>query len=585
MAIDNPYGQGGSKYGERGAQDAKYWAYQAFIDQMGRAPTEQELAQAVPAFIGSDPNRANISGGNAFVSNFINSLKADDPVTQQKNAETASQGAATNVSEQYKNLMPEIQQGYLDPLDTAIQQQRGVQNDQTNQSLGQVQDLTQQNGTQLQDLLNRFLSQQQGFNQQSQQDQQGLNQGAVGQQQGFNQDYINQLMGINSTQNDLLGQRMQSQRDQLMNQLTNGPEGEAFRQKYNSLGLLNSGAFNTGLSNQFGNLAYQQQQDILNQGINQQNQLASATGQGASALSSLGSQGLGLSSGINSQGLGSLSSLGSQGLADQTSNQNQGLAASLGLLGQNFQNQTNLGVGGLAAQQEALQTPINQGITQFNNQQTNGLGLQNALMNRTFNVDDFNQQSILGQLLAEQAKPSALQSAMGLASSGGQAAGGIGQGYSATKSYICREMIKRGLLCESDFEDFYVHLFPAIIRKGRAFWNYYLYGQELVEIANRVYPSWASDMKPLFFDRVMNEKDPIKAVDLYSKALRKLCLLVAPHLWDDRNMRTNLVDSWLFLPRLLFCRPYRDNFFHLIRIKMAWLYDKHVCTLHREKVL
>lgn len=82
------------------------------------------------------------------------------------------------------------------------------------------------------------------------------------------------LRGLYGEQNDLLGQRMQSQRDQLMQQLTTGTEGEAFRQKYNNLGLLNSGAFNQGLSNQFGNLASQQQQDILNQGISQTNSLA-----------------------------------------------------------------------------------------------------------------------------------------------------------------------------------------------------------------------------------------------------------------------------------------------------------------------
>lgn len=86
---------------------------------------------------------------------------------------------------------------------------------------------------------------------------------------------LDRLRGLYGQQNDLLGQRMQAQRDSLMRQLTTGQEGEAFRQKYNNLGLLNSGAFNQGLSNQFSNLADQQQQDMLGLGIDQTGGLAS----------------------------------------------------------------------------------------------------------------------------------------------------------------------------------------------------------------------------------------------------------------------------------------------------------------------
>lgn len=85
------------------------------------------------------------------------------------------------------------------------------------------------------------------------------------------EDSLRKLFG---QQNDQYGQLAQSQRDNLMRQLTTGQEGEAFRQKYNNLGLLNSGAFNQGLSNQFGNLAAQQQQDILGQNVQQTGQLA-----------------------------------------------------------------------------------------------------------------------------------------------------------------------------------------------------------------------------------------------------------------------------------------------------------------------
>lgn len=115
-------------------------------------------------------------------------------------------------------------------------------------------------------------------------------------EKGSQQQLIDSLMGkqrgLNDEQNSLLGQRMQAQRDQLMQQMTTGPEGEAFRQKYNNMGMLNSGAFETGLSNQFGNLASQQQQDILNQQIGQNQGLSNILNQGYQTQSDLGQSGL-----------------------------------------------------------------------------------------------------------------------------------------------------------------------------------------------------------------------------------------------------------------------------------------------------
>lgn len=119
---------------------------------------------------------------------------------------------------------------------------------------------------------------------------------AIGEESNNQQGLIDSLMGkqrgLYDQQNSLLGQQMQSQRDQLMQQLTTGPEGEAFRQKYNDLGLLQGGAFNTGLANQFGNLASQQQQSILGQGIQQQQGLSDILNQGYGVQSQLGQSGL-----------------------------------------------------------------------------------------------------------------------------------------------------------------------------------------------------------------------------------------------------------------------------------------------------
>lgn len=171
------------------------------------------------------------------------------------------------------------------------------------QGLGQSRGMIDQEQGRQGNMLSQALARQRGINQEGMQGQQGLNQG-----------YMSQLQGMNDEQNNLMGQRMQSQRDQLLNQLTNGPEGEAFRQKYNNMGLLNSGAFNTGLANQFGNLASQQQQDILSNQIAQQQALQGAAGQGFQGMSNLQNQGGQNLSGLSEQGYQTQSGLSSGGL-------------------------------------------------------------------------------------------------------------------------------------------------------------------------------------------------------------------------------------------------------------------------------
>lgn len=199
-------------------------------------------------------------------------------------------------------------------------------------------------------------------------------------------------------------------------------------------------------------------------------------------------------------------------------------------------------------------------------------------------IRDFDMQANLASYLAQLGQPSGAQNMLGMATGAAGGAGGLMQGGAAAKnstsSYICREMVKRGLLCDSDFQDFYLHLFPAIIYKGRAFWHYYKFGQKLVDLANQVWPDWPEKMKPILFTAVMQEKDPIRAVEIYSQGLRKLCFAVAPHLWDERVMRSSLLDSLIFLPRLLIFKAYRKNFWRIMRIKMLWLYDKPRCEVH-----
>src|ERR1700719_574987 len=53
-----------------GQQAAQVYAYQQFQKSFGRAPSQQELDQLTPAYMGVDPNIANVAGGNAQVAAY-----------------------------------------------------------------------------------------------------------------------------------------------------------------------------------------------------------------------------------------------------------------------------------------------------------------------------------------------------------------------------------------------------------------------------------------------------------------------------------------------------------------------------------
>lgn len=235
---------------------------------------------------------------------------------------------------------------------------------------------------------------------------------------------------------------------------------------------------------------------------------------------------------------------------------------------------SSLGGGAIAG----AQSPTFQGIYGQGQQAGAGLASNNQ------NLYDFNLQSELAKQLANEGNPSGAQSALGMASGSAQGLGSLLQGgasvKNATSSYVCREMMKRGLLCESDLEDFYYHMFDAVWYKARAFWSYKVNGQKLVDAANAKGVDW-SEFKPLLFDRVMDEKDPCKSIDLFSDACRQLCDLVAPELWDERVMRTSWMDSLPFIPLLFTEKTFGKNFWRILHRKMLWIYDKPTCQVHR----
>lgn len=215
--------------------------------------------------------------------------------------------------------------------------------------------------------------------------------------------------------------------------------------------------------------------------------------------------------------------------------------------------------------------------------QGQGQTAADSMMTRNNNLSDFNLQADLAKQLSDMGQPSGVQNALGMASSSAQGVGGLLQGGAAAKnatSYVCKELIKRGLLCESDMDDFHIHIMPAMFKKGRAFWKYAMDAWKLVDAANKVGIDW-SIYKPLLFDRVMDEPNACNAVDLYADACRQLCMESDPTLWDERVMRTSWMDSLPFIPLLLGYEPFREAVGKCIRIKTLIIYDKPRCQVHR----
>lgn len=132
------------------------------------------------------------------------------------------------------------------------------------------------------------------------QDQMAL-QAEMQRQQQLNQGFMDQTQQGFTTQNDALKKALDQYRQNAETNLTTGPEGEQFRQGYNRLGLLDSGAFNQGLANQFGNIQQQSDQAMLGLGVDQENALQGIRQQGYDTQSGLGQAGLERQFGLEDQ--------------------------------------------------------------------------------------------------------------------------------------------------------------------------------------------------------------------------------------------------------------------------------------------
>jgi len=184
-----------------------------------------------------------------------------------------------------------------------------------------------------------------------------------------------------------------------------------------------------------------------------------------------------------------------------------------GTLAQNSANATNAALGAVglpiaSGYSQGAMAPFQQAMQQPQEQFSNNMQLQNMLQEM---------QAAAG--ISSQASPSAFQQAMGMASGGAQGAGSLLQGgaqaYKAT--WICTQLCEKGLLTPSEVNQLHRHLYRAKWKRPFKFLGYFLFGRLLVGLANSVGTHWGT-WKPEFYDRVMEEPDPIKAVDLYADA-------------------------------------------------------------------
>lgn len=324
----------------------------------------------------------------------------------------------------------------------------------------------------------------------------------------------------------------------------------------------------------------QQQQDVINQAITQSQGVANQNVQSLQDIMGkyVQSQMQNWTDPTSVDYQSTMGQLNNFGRAD-ASTFGQSLASRLApIIGQNVM---SLGTNALQPSFTTQQGLVNSGATTQSN-------LSNASLQRFIDLQNFQKQAELSNQLADKGQPSGLQQGIGAGSSllsgVGDFMGGLPGLKEAGTSYICRELIKRNLMCESDMDDFHVHIMPAMFKKGRAFWKYAMDGLRLVESVNRNDQAdhiWTA-FKPLLFDRVMAEPDACRAVDLYANACLQLCEIGDPSLWDDKVYRTSFWDTLPFLPRLLTYKPFLEALGKAIRIRTLIVYDKPRCSHHRE---
>lgn len=132
------------------------------------------------------------------------------------------------------------------------------------------------------------------------------------------QDLYSEFLGQTKTNYDQqyqdIAKNLGQQQEQNLQGLTTGPAGAAMRNYYNSLGILDSGAFNSALATGAQGIEQNTQNQLLQAQLAEQQALQSAAQQGTNALGSFGVGAEQQLQDISNQNYGTQSGLGTAGL-------------------------------------------------------------------------------------------------------------------------------------------------------------------------------------------------------------------------------------------------------------------------------
>lgn len=185
-----------------------------------------------------------------------------------------------------------------------------------------------------------------------------------------------------------------------------------------------------------------------------------------------------------------------------------------GVLGQNAANTANSALTGVTL-------PALSGI-----QGLSGFGLQNAQGNSSLShmndLSDFGLQQQMSQMLFDKMQPSGFEKGLGYANTASNIFGNVAGGARDLKgTWICTAMVRHGVMTKTEVKTLHDHLYRAFWKRPFKFIGYVLFGRFLVGLAESVKTDWKV-WKPSFYQDIMAEKDPIKAVDLYEEAFWNL---------------------------------------------------------------
>lgn len=107
-ARNNPYWSKGGR-----ENDARAWAFQGLYQSLGRSPNTDEIAQALPAYMGTDPHRTDVASGDAWATQY--KLQQNAPTAQDlwQKQQQASQQQYTGNADKWNGQVNALFQQHL----------------------------------------------------------------------------------------------------------------------------------------------------------------------------------------------------------------------------------------------------------------------------------------------------------------------------------------------------------------------------------------------------------------------------------------------------------------------------------------